>query len=60
MKVLGSAIASVPVAYSPLRAIPGMPRVLRNYAREVLDPTHHPGRDIGKVRRDAFVMAGQE
>jgi diacylglycerol kinase family enzyme len=37
--VVGKTIASYPVAMSPLRHLPGMPRVLRQYAREVFKPT---------------------
>ena len=39
VKVIGSTIASLPVAYTPLRALPGMPELLRGYAREVFAPT---------------------
>jgi len=39
VKVIGNTIASLPVAYTPLRALPGMPQRLRGYAREVFAPT---------------------
>lgn len=39
VKVIGRALASMPVAYSPLRAIPGLPEQLRRYARDLFEPT---------------------
>ncbi len=39
LKVIASAIASMPVSLSPLRNLPGMPKGLRNYARDLLQPT---------------------
>jgi len=38
VKVLGRTLASMPVSMSPLRHLPGMPDVLKQYAREVFDP----------------------
>jgi len=37
-RILAAAFASIPVAYTPLRRLPGMPAVLRDYAREVFTP----------------------
>lgn len=39
VSVIAKVVASYPVAYSPLRALPGMPRLLKEYAREVFKPT---------------------
>ncbi len=39
VKILANTIASMPVAMSPLRAIPMLPKNLRNYAREMFEPT---------------------
>ena len=39
MKVIANTVASMPVALSPLRFLPGMPRQLREYARDVFKPT---------------------
>lgn len=39
LKVISTALASMPVAYSPLRALPGVPKHLRQYARDVFKPT---------------------
>jgi hypothetical protein len=39
LKVLGNTVVSMPVALSPLRAVPGMPAGLRQYARDVFTPT---------------------
>jgi diacylglycerol kinase family enzyme len=38
MKVIGTTLASMPVALSPLRQIPALPRALREYAREMFEP----------------------
>jgi hypothetical protein len=38
VKVIGQTIASMPVALSPLRYLPALPRELREYAREVFEP----------------------
>jgi diacylglycerol kinase family enzyme len=39
MKVVGTALASLPIAMSPLRALPGIPEELRTYARDLFRPT---------------------
>jgi len=38
LKVVANTIASMPVAMSPLRIIPGLPENLRKYARDMLEP----------------------
>ncbi len=38
VKVVANTIASMPIALSPLRIIPGMPKHLRQYARDMLRP----------------------
>ena len=54
MKVIGTAIASMPVAYSPLRSLPGIPRDLRSYAREIFAPTRC------RVTLDGMVLPGEK
>lgn len=39
VSVIAKVVASYPVAYSPLRRLPGMPRLLKDYARDVFRPT---------------------
>lgn len=39
VKVLGTTIASMPIAMTPLRKLPGMPKALRTYARDMFKPT---------------------
>ena len=39
LKVVANAVASLPVSLSPLRNVPGIPAGLRDYARELLQPT---------------------
>jgi hypothetical protein len=38
VKVLANVLASMPVSLSPLRAIPGMPSTLKNYASDLFEP----------------------
>jgi len=38
VKVIANTLASMPVAMSPLRVLPGLPRNLRRYAREMFEP----------------------
>ncbi len=38
VKVVAQALASMPVSFSPLRAVPGMPDSLKNYAQDLLAP----------------------
>lgn len=38
LKVVGNTVASLPIAMSPLRALPGIPDHLRTYAREIFKP----------------------
>ena len=54
LKVLGTALASMPVAMTPLRNLPGMPRTLATYARDIFEPTH------AKVTLDGMVLPGEE
>jgi hypothetical protein len=39
VSVITKTVASYPVAMSPLRRMPGMPRLLRQYARDMFKPT---------------------
>ncbi|MBW2734493.1 MAG: hypothetical protein JRH20_19070 [Deltaproteobacteria bacterium] len=39
LSVIVKLFASYPVAYSPLRGLPGMPRLLKEYARDIFRPT---------------------
>ena len=52
VKILGTAVLSAPVAFSPLRSIPGMPKVLKNYAAEFFKPTQ------ARVTVDGMVLPG--
>jgi diacylglycerol kinase family enzyme len=54
MKVVASTIASMPIALSPLRHIPGMPRGLATYARDMFRPTR------ARVTIDGMVLPGDE
>jgi hypothetical protein len=54
VKVVARTIASLPVAMSPLRALPLLPRGLRDYARDMFEPT--PAR----VTVDGMVLPEQE
>lgn len=38
LKVVGNTIASLPIAMSPLRGLPGIPEHLRGYARDMFKP----------------------
>ncbi len=40
VRVVGRTLASTPVAFTPLRHVPGIPNGLRSYARELFRPTH--------------------
>lgn len=39
VKVIANTVASMPVALSPLRHIPGVPTMLASYARDIFEPT---------------------
>jgi diacylglycerol kinase family enzyme len=54
VKVVASTLASMPVALSPLRHLPGMPRGLATYAREMFKPTR------AKVTVDGMILPGDE
>ncbi|HTM20511.1 MAG TPA: diacylglycerol kinase family protein [Kofleriaceae bacterium] len=54
VKVIGSTLASFPVAFTPLRALPGMPEMLREYASDVFAPTRC------KVTIDGMVLPQRE
>ena len=54
MKVVGRTLASMPVALSPLRKVPGMPRFLSTYARDMFSPTR------AKITVDGMVLPGDE
>jgi diacylglycerol kinase (ATP) len=49
VKVVTKTVASYPVAMSPLRHVPGMPRLLRQYARDLFRPTQARITVDGKV-----------
>ncbi len=40
VKVVANTVASMPVALSPLRVLPGLPRNLRSYAADMFRPAH--------------------
>jgi diacylglycerol kinase family enzyme len=50
LKVVGTTIASMPIALSPLRTIPGIPKDLRHYARDMFRPA------AAKVTMDGMVL----
>ncbi len=52
LKVLGTTLASMPFAMSPLRKLPGMPRTLATYASDFFEPTRC------KVTLDGMVLPG--
>ena len=54
VKVLANVLASMPVSLSPLRAVPGMPSVLRHYASDVFAP--QPAR----ITLDGMVLPGTQ
>ncbi len=54
VKILGTGLASAPVALSPLRAIPGMPKVLKNYAADLFKPTE------ARVTLDGMILPGTD
>lgn len=54
VKILANTIMSMPVALSPLRALPGVPDNLRNYAREFFEPTP------AKITLDGMVLEGTD
>lgn len=53
VKLLGRTLASMPVALSPLRKLPGMPRVLSTFARDMFEPT------MAKVVVDGMILPGE-
>jgi diacylglycerol kinase family enzyme len=52
MKVVANTIASMPIALSPLRHLPFMPRRLATYAADIFAPTH------AKVEIDGMILPG--
>ena len=52
VKVIGKAIASMPVGLSPLRHLPGMPKHFAQYSRDLLQPARL------KVTIDGMVLPG--
>lgn len=54
LKVVGNTLLSMPVSLSPLRGLPGMPGALRDYAREVFQPTR------AQVTLDGMVLPHQD
>lgn len=54
VKILGTGLASAPVALSPLRRIPGMPKVLKSYAADLFKPTD------ARVTLDGMVLPGND
>ena len=54
MKILGVGLASAPVALSPLRHVPGMPKVLKSYAADLFKPTD------ARVILDGMVLPGND
>lgn len=50
VKVVGKTLASLPVALSPLRRVPGMSRNLGRYAREMLEPAR------ARVTMDGMIL----
>lgn len=53
VKIMARTLASMPVALSPLRKIPGMPAVLSRFAREMFAPT------MAKVVVDGMILPGE-
>jgi hypothetical protein len=54
VKVVGKTVASLPVAMSPLRHVPGLPRELRGYARDMFEPAR------ARVSMDGMTLPGDE
>ena len=54
VKVVANTLASMPVAMSPLRKVPGMPETLRNYATDLFAPTR------AQVTMDGMILPGTE
>jgi hypothetical protein len=54
VKVLANTVASIPVAMSPLRAIPGMPETLRSYASDIFTPAR------ARVTMDGMILPSTE
>jgi hypothetical protein len=54
VKVVASTLASMPIAMSPLRKLPGMPESLRTYASDLLRPAQV------KVTLDGMILPGTE
>jgi diacylglycerol kinase family enzyme len=50
LKVVGTTIASMPIALSPLRALPGIPAELRDYARDMFKPA------AARVTMDGMIL----
>lgn len=50
VKVVATTVASMPVALSPLRRLPGMPAPMRHYARDMFKPTR------ARVTLDGMVL----
>jgi diacylglycerol kinase family enzyme len=50
LKVVGTTIASMPIALSPLRALPGIPAELKDYAREMFRPAQ------ARVTMDGMIL----
>jgi hypothetical protein len=54
VKVVASTLASMPVALTPLRHLPFMPKKLQTYAREIFSPTR------AKVMIDGMILPGED
>jgi len=54
IKILGAGVLSAPFAFTPLGAIPGMPKSFKNYAAELLKPTQ------ARVTVDGMVLPGND
>ena len=54
VKVLANTLVSMPVAMSPLGKIPGMPENLRQYARDLFEPTR------ARVTMDGMILPGTD
>jgi len=53
VKIVGKTLASMPVALSPLAKVPGMPRGLATFARDMFAPT------MAKVVVDGMILPGE-
>jgi diacylglycerol kinase family enzyme len=54
LKVVGATIASMPISLSPLRALPGIPGGLRDYARDMFRPA------ACRVNIDGMILPQEE